>query len=156
MPPPVLIAAFTLVCSGCLAAPEREPIVSQATMTTTPGNPACRDYTLQAIVEGKPQTIVGHACQQPDGTWRIVEGPPGQPVTVYVPPPYPYYPYYYDPWLWGPPIGFSVGAFAFVDRHQHVHDFRRFHRSHDFAAGGFHHQGMGHGLWTFGSGGRHG
>ncbi|MCW3477844.1 flagellar basal body L-ring protein FlgH [Limobrevibacterium gyesilva] len=152
----VLAAGLALICAGCVAPPP-EPLISQATITTPPDNPACRDYTLQAIVHGEPQTIVGHACQQPDGTWRIVEAPQGQPaqsMMIYAPPPYAYYPYY-DPWLWEPPIGLSVGAFVFVDRHHHFHDFRRFHERHGFASSGFHH-GMENRFRNAGSGGRHG
>ncbi len=158
MRPSGFVAVFALLCSGCTAVvpPPPQPVVSQLTMTTPPNNPACRDYTMQATIQGKPQTIVGHACQQPDGSWRIVEGPQGQPgqvVTVYPPPAYAYaypYPAYYDPWFWGPPVGFSVGALFFVDGHHHFHHFHGFHR---FPFHGFHGGMMAHRFWNFG---RHG
>ncbi len=146
MPRCGLAFGFVLICSGCVAAPA--PVVTQLTMTTPPNSPACRDYTLQATVQGTPQTIVGHACQQPDGSWRVVEGVQGQAgqvVTTNAPPPYAYDPYY-DPWLWAPPLGLSVGAFVFVDRHRHFHSL---HASPRFVGGGFGH-GMGHGLRHFG------
>jgi len=30
----------------------------------------CREYTLDARVGGRPETIYGTACRQPDGSWR--------------------------------------------------------------------------------------
>jgi hypothetical protein len=88
--------SLALACVGCVAAPPPEPVTSEVTTKASPDNPACHRYTAQAVIDGKLQPIVGRACQQPDGTWTIVEGPPGKPnqyTTVYVPPPYAYYPY---------------------------------------------------------------
>ncbi len=31
----------------------------------------CHEYRTTAIIDGKPQTLVGTACLQPDGTWRM-------------------------------------------------------------------------------------
>jgi hypothetical protein len=36
------------------------------------GQPNCREYTTNVEVAGQPQQGYGVACQQPDGTWRIV------------------------------------------------------------------------------------
>ena len=44
--------------------------------------------------------------------------------------PYAYQPYayqdayqpYYDPWLWGPPLGLGAGGFVFLNRHHHDED----------------------------------
>jgi hypothetical protein len=33
----------------------------------------CREYTATETIGGRPQTLVGTACLQPDGTWRIVQ-----------------------------------------------------------------------------------
>jgi surface antigen len=30
----------------------------------------CREYTTQAYVDGKEETMHGTACRQPDGTWK--------------------------------------------------------------------------------------
>jgi surface antigen len=30
----------------------------------------CRDYSHTIYIEGRPQTMRGTACRQPDGTWR--------------------------------------------------------------------------------------
>ena len=32
----------------------------------------CREFQQQVIVGGRVQSILGQACQQPDGSWRIV------------------------------------------------------------------------------------
>lgn len=32
----------------------------------------CREYTHTIYVDGRPQTMRGSACRQPDGTWRNV------------------------------------------------------------------------------------
>jgi surface antigen len=139
--------------------------VTQASVSVSPKDPACRDYTAQAIIDGRTQPLVGHACQQPDGSWRIAEGTPEQPsrfVAVYPAPTYPAptypapaYPAYaydpwctYDPWFWGPPIGLSIGSFVFVDRVHRFHDFGRFH--HHFAFAGFAHHGFSRGGFSHG------
>src|SRR6185436_2002721 len=33
------------------------------------GNP-CREFTVNATVEGKPETVKGTACRQADGSWK--------------------------------------------------------------------------------------
>jgi len=38
----------------------------------TVNNSACRDYTHTVYIDGKPQTVRGTACREPDGTWRAV------------------------------------------------------------------------------------
>jgi surface antigen len=32
----------------------------------------CREFQQQVVVAGRVQSAFGQACQQPDGTWRIV------------------------------------------------------------------------------------
>lgn len=32
----------------------------------------CREYEMTADVEGQPRQVTGLACQQSDGTWRVV------------------------------------------------------------------------------------
>lgn len=32
----------------------------------------CREFEQTIYVDGRPETMVGHACRQPDGTWREV------------------------------------------------------------------------------------
>lgn len=33
----------------------------------------CREFTMQANVGGRPETVYGTACRQPDGSWKIVK-----------------------------------------------------------------------------------
>ncbi|MBN9563784.1 MAG: hypothetical protein J0H14_24130 [Alphaproteobacteria bacterium] len=160
----VAVLSSTLVCAGCVQAPppSAQAVISQATERVAADDPACREYTAQATVDGRPQQLVGRACQQSDGSWRIAEGPPDQPMqfqTVYAPVSYPYgyplyYPYY-DPWFLGPPIGLSFGGgFVFVDRSHHFHHFHHF--GHSFANDGFRHDGFRHsGFGNGGFGGMH-
>lgn len=32
----------------------------------------CREYTVDAVIGGKRETVYGTACRQPDGSWRVV------------------------------------------------------------------------------------
>jgi surface antigen len=32
----------------------------------------CREYEATVYIDGRPETMVGKACQQPDGSWREV------------------------------------------------------------------------------------
>lgn len=32
----------------------------------------CREYTVDGLVGGKRETLVGNACRQTDGSWRVV------------------------------------------------------------------------------------
>jgi surface antigen len=38
---------------------------------TTAGGP-CREFTTEAVIGGKRETVYGTACRQPDGAWKIV------------------------------------------------------------------------------------
>jgi surface antigen len=105
---------------GCAA-----PVASQTVAYDAPAPDAalCRDIAGQAEIDGVMQRIVGRACPQPDGTWRIVQDSGAVvvvPAAGYPYYSYPYYPYY-GPWYWGPPVGFGA-SFIFVDRFHHFHD----------------------------------
>jgi surface antigen len=30
----------------------------------------CRDFTVDAKIDGKPEKVQGSACRQPNGTWK--------------------------------------------------------------------------------------
>ena len=32
----------------------------------------CREYTTEAMIGGRPETVRGRACRQPDGSWQAV------------------------------------------------------------------------------------
>jgi surface antigen len=41
------------------------------TKTYESGSGPCREYTMEAIIGGKTETVYGTACRQADGTWMI-------------------------------------------------------------------------------------
>ncbi len=40
------------------------------TRTYYEGSQPCREYTTDAWIDGRKETIYGTACRQPDGTWK--------------------------------------------------------------------------------------
>ena len=40
------------------------------TRTYQAGGAPCRDYTVEATVDGKPEKVQGSACRQADGSWK--------------------------------------------------------------------------------------
>ncbi len=32
----------------------------------------CRDYTTEAVIDGRRETVRGTACREPDGSWRAI------------------------------------------------------------------------------------
>jgi hypothetical protein len=117
------------------------PVLSQITSVQAPDNGTCRDYSTVATLGGRQTPIVGRACQQPDGSWRIVERGPENVapyVVTYQPTPGLYEEYDSSP-LWAFPIGFSIGLPFFIDRSNHFHRFNDF--GHFRRVSGFEHRG---------------
>lgn len=48
----------------------RFKVVPTQTYSGTQG--PCREYTMDAVVGGRPDKVYGTACRQPDGSWRVV------------------------------------------------------------------------------------
>jgi hypothetical protein len=89
------------------------PVASQ-TMDAPAGAPVCRPVTGTADIDGTQQQFSGIACQQPDGSWQIMQGDEDTLV-------YPQGAVYYGPWYgWWPPV-FVGASFVFVDRFHHFH-----------------------------------
>jgi len=42
------------------------------TSTYQSNNQSCREYTTEAVIDGRRETVVGNACRQPDGSWKAV------------------------------------------------------------------------------------
>ncbi|MCW8890264.1 MAG: RT0821/Lpp0805 family surface protein [Sedimenticola sp.] len=40
------------------------------TRTFNSDNGPCREYTTEAVINGRAETVYGTACRQPDGTWQ--------------------------------------------------------------------------------------
>ena len=62
-PPPPVVMAPNPVPPVAQVAPQAPAGVSQEN---------CREYQSTTVIGGRTQPIVGTACLQPDGTWRIV------------------------------------------------------------------------------------
>lgn len=57
---------------ACLAGAVRTPVMAD-TPASPPADQTCREYTAPIIFEGRPRTVLGHACLRPDGSWRLQE-----------------------------------------------------------------------------------
>lgn len=44
-------------------------VVPTRTYDTASG--PCREYTIDAMIGGRPEKVYGTACRQPDGSWRV-------------------------------------------------------------------------------------
>lgn len=149
-------SALALLCSACVAVPPPAPPPAMSEVTSfqskvAADDPNCREYTGKATIAGAPQQVVGRACHQADGSWRVAEGTadnPNQYVSVYPASAYPgYYPGYYyadyglyDPWLWDASFGFGTG-FVFFDHRFHHHGFHGGFGHHAMGGGFGHHRG---------------
>ncbi|MBK3735408.1 hypothetical protein GAY29_20320 [Azospirillum brasilense] len=55
--------------------PQPVPAAPLATRTSPtylgPGGRPCRDFQMPGVVGGRPATLVGTACLDPDGQWRV-------------------------------------------------------------------------------------
>lgn len=146
----LIVWLVPLACSACIQQPPVvEPSLTQSTERIAPDDPNCRDYTAQFLVDGKQQDIVGRACRRSDGSWKITEGPPGNPTqfeTVYPPVTYVYNYPYYGPWLYGPPVGLGFGGgFVFFDGFLHLrHELHHEHHEHHEGPHDFDRMGAGH------------
>jgi surface antigen len=140
------LLAVCLACAGPAAAQSTSDDVAYAA-------PPCQTIAGQAEIDGAMQQITGLACQQPDGTWQIVQGDDNS-VALYPAALYPYY----DPWYWDGVVAVGFGGpFIFVDRFHHVHPmdhvyFRRASYGAGARSGGWH---GGAGTWQS-AGGMHG
>lgn len=60
--------AIPMILSGVLA------MSSEASALGYTNNDYCREYTRTIYVGGQAQQGYGTACQQPDGSWKIISG----------------------------------------------------------------------------------
>jgi hypothetical protein len=67
--------ALASLCAGCVQPPPPAPppeMVSELAASVPGGaNPNCREYQATGTVNGQQQPVIGRACRQPDGTWRL-------------------------------------------------------------------------------------
>ncbi len=69
-PPPVVYAPPPVVYASAPAPVAYAPAPASA---PAPAAQNCREFQSTIQVNGQPQPSYGTACQQPDGTWRIVQ-----------------------------------------------------------------------------------
>ncbi len=67
--------AIILVCAAC-----QSPQVA----TVPPAEPVCHDFATPVTAGGRPEQARGQACEQPDGSWQVVQNTPGLPAQTYV------------------------------------------------------------------------
>jgi surface antigen len=81
--------AIGLACAACQPYPNEQQIATLPDQPQSSGQsqPGCRDFTAPVTAAGKPEQSSGQACQQPDGSWRVVQNTPGLPAQTYLAPP---------------------------------------------------------------------
>ena len=52
--------------------PPAPPPATTTTSVPTASQAQCREYESATTIDGRPQKVVGTACLQPDGSWRII------------------------------------------------------------------------------------
>jgi hypothetical protein len=128
----IMIVGLALATGACVYTPPPPPALPPASAVSVPSSSAsssnCREFSDTITVGGQPQQAHGVACQQADGTWRIVDQAPpstqgGVATTQTVPGYYPAYPYPYPysypsyPYYYGPPVAVGLGfGFGFGRR----------------------------------------
>ncbi|MFM0094686.1 hypothetical protein PQQ87_03675 [Paraburkholderia nemoris] len=138
---------FGVACL-CLCAVYAAPVEAQAQADAnapSTDTSTCRFVVGQAEIDGVMQQVSGRACQQPDGSWQIVEDDAA--ALALAPAPV----YYYDPWYWGPPVLFGGVSVIFVDRFHHFHHVDHVHYVRGSfgmgGRGGWHGGGSAH-MWS--------
>ena len=76
------LAAFSLSASAALA----QPLPGQAIPRNDPNGTYCREYQQTVEIGGQRQNSYGTACQQPDGSWKILPSDVQQQATNDMPP----------------------------------------------------------------------
>lgn len=73
------VPIFTIVpvCIACQAQPEGTQ-VAQA-----PSEPVCHEFKAPVMAGGRAEQASGQACEQPDGSWQVVQNTPGLPAQTY-------------------------------------------------------------------------
>jgi hypothetical protein len=72
-PPPPLVAYPPPAPVYYAPAPAYAPPAAAYAPPPAAPQGECREYESTMTVGGQPQSVVGTACRQPDGTWRIVQ-----------------------------------------------------------------------------------
>jgi surface antigen len=71
--------AIILACAACQPPPEGAQVAA-----VPPAEPVCHDFATPVTAGGRPEQARGQACEQPDGSWQVVQNTPGLPAQTYV------------------------------------------------------------------------
>ena len=81
----ILTATMILTCAACQ--PYSDSTVVEAAVGQSPAQSGCHDFSAAVTAAGTPEQANGRACQQANGTWRVVQNTPGFPTQEYLAPP---------------------------------------------------------------------
>lgn len=70
-PAPVYYPPYYYAPPVYYAPPPAPPLAPPVPAPTAAASQQCREYSTTTMIGGAPQQMVGTACLQPDGSWRI-------------------------------------------------------------------------------------
>jgi surface antigen len=76
----ISILAAALTCAAC----QSPPGGTQVAAAPEQPEPVCHDFATPITAGGRPAQARGQACEQPDGSWQVVQNTPGLPAQGYV------------------------------------------------------------------------
>ena len=75
--------AAVLVCAACHSRPDADQLAALAAQPQL-SEPVCHDFRAPVNAGGRQEQASGQACEQPDGSWNVVQNTPGLPSQGYV------------------------------------------------------------------------
>jgi surface antigen len=76
--------AIVLACTACQVQPEGTQVAqAPGQAPQAPAEPLCHDFRAPVTAGGRPEQASGQACEQPDGSWQVVQNTPGLPAQAY-------------------------------------------------------------------------
>jgi surface antigen len=76
----ISIVAIIVACAAC----QYPPGGTQVAALPEQAEPVCHDFATPVTAGGRPEQARGQACEQPDGSWQVVQNTPGLPAQGYV------------------------------------------------------------------------
>ena len=76
----ISILVSMLMCTACQYPSEGTQVAALPEQT----QPVCHDFSTRVTTGGRPEQAAGQACEQPDGSWQLVQNTPGLPAQAYV------------------------------------------------------------------------
>jgi surface antigen len=72
--------AIIVACAACQYPPGGTPVAALPEQA----EPVCHDFATPVTAGGRPEQARGQACEQPDGSWQMVQNTPGLPAQGFV------------------------------------------------------------------------